>query len=172
MAYNWLPSPFCDGWSKYRLVLPLNIYWDCIMGSRGQWEFPLSWWRHQMEPFSALLALYAGNSPVPVNSLHKGQWRRALMFSFIYARINDWVNNPEAGDLRRQRGHYDVVTYFFFQMPLTFPLHSSNGRHLPSGLRKGLNCYAHLQETVCGLHTPNVLKYHRLNKGCHLLKSY
>ena len=24
-----------------------------------------SWWRHQMETFSALLAIYAGNSPVP-----------------------------------------------------------------------------------------------------------
>ena len=24
-----------------------------------------AWWRHQMETFSALLALYAGNSPVP-----------------------------------------------------------------------------------------------------------
>ena len=31
------------------------------------------------------------------------------MFSFIYAWINDWVNNREAGDLRRQRGHYDVI---------------------------------------------------------------
>ena len=69
----------------------------------------LSWWRHQLETFSALLALCAGNSPVPVNSLHKGQWRGALMFSFIYARINDWVNNREAGDLRRQDGHHDVI---------------------------------------------------------------
>ena len=68
------------------------------------------WWRHQMETFSALLALCAGNSPpVPVNSPHKGQWRGALMFSFIYAWINDWVNNREAGDLRRQDGHYDVI---------------------------------------------------------------
>ena len=25
----------------------------------------ISWWRHQMEPFSALLAICAGNSPVP-----------------------------------------------------------------------------------------------------------
>ena len=25
----------------------------------------VSWWRHQMEPFSALLAICAGNSPVP-----------------------------------------------------------------------------------------------------------
>ena len=36
----------------------------------------------------------------PVNSPHKGQWCRALVFSFICARINVWVNNREAGDLR------------------------------------------------------------------------
>ena len=65
-----------------------------------------------METFSALLALYAGNSPVPVNSPHKGQWRGALMFSLICTRINDWVNNREAGDLRRHRGHYDVIVMY------------------------------------------------------------
>ena len=68
----------------------------------------ISWWRHQMKTFSALLALCAGNSLVPVNSPYKGQWRGALMFSLICARINDWVNNREAGDLRRHHGHYDV----------------------------------------------------------------
>ena len=57
---------------------------------------------------SALLALCAGNSSVPVNSPHKGQWRGALMFSLICAWINDWINNRETGDLRRHRGHYDV----------------------------------------------------------------
>ena len=51
-----------------------------------------TWWRHQMETFSALLALCAGNSPVPVNSPHKGQWRGTL-----------------AGDLRRHRAHYDIT---------------------------------------------------------------
>ena len=60
-----------------------------------------TWWRHQMERFSALLALCAGNSPVPVNSPRKGQWRGALMFSLIYVWINGWVNNHEAGDLWR-----------------------------------------------------------------------
>ena len=45
----------------------------------------------------------------PVNSPHKGQWRGALMFSLIGVWINDWVNNRETGDLRRQRGHYDVI---------------------------------------------------------------
>ena len=44
-----------------------------------------------------------------VNSPHKGQWRRALMFSLICTRINGWVNNREAGDLRRHRTHYDVI---------------------------------------------------------------
>ena len=67
------------------------------------------WWRHQMETFSALLAVCVGNSPVPVNFQHKGQWRGALMFSFICVWINDWVNNREAGDLRRHRDHYDVI---------------------------------------------------------------
>ena len=45
----------------------------------------------------------------PVNSLHKGQWRGALMFSLIGAWINGWVNNREAGHLRRYRTHYDVI---------------------------------------------------------------
>ena len=68
-----------------------------------------TWWLHQMETFSALLAICAGNSPVPVNSPHKGQWRGALMFSLICVWINDWVNNREAVDLRPYRVHYDVI---------------------------------------------------------------
>ena len=44
-----------------------------------------------------------------VNSPHKGQWRGALMFTLICARINVWVNNRKAGDLRRNRVHYDVI---------------------------------------------------------------
>ena len=68
-----------------------------------------TWWRHQMETVSALLAICAGNSPAPVNSPHKGQWRGALMFSLICARINGWVNNREAGDLRRHPTHCDVI---------------------------------------------------------------
>ena len=58
-----------------------------------------AWRRHQMETFSALLALCAGNSPVLMNSPHKGQWRGALMFYLICVWINGWVNNREAGDI-------------------------------------------------------------------------
>ena len=49
----------------------------------------------------------------PVNSAQKCQCRGALMFSLICVWINGWVNNPEAGDLRRYRAHYDVTVMRF-----------------------------------------------------------
>ena len=56
----------------------------------------------------------------PVNYPHKGQWSGALMLSLICARINGWVNNGEAGDLRRYRAHYDVIA--MKKSPLSTPL--------------------------------------------------
>ena len=44
----------------------------------------------------------------PVNSLHKGQRRGALMFSFTCSWLNGWVNN-RAGDLKLHRAHYDAI---------------------------------------------------------------
>ena len=35
------------------------------------------------------------------------------MFTLICARINDWVNNREAGDLRRHLDHYDVSVMMY-----------------------------------------------------------
>ena len=64
-------------------------------------------WKH----FSALLAICAGNSPVPGEfpTQRPVTVRAALVFSLICARINGWVNHGEAGDLRRNRAHYDVT---------------------------------------------------------------
>ena len=45
----------------------------------------------------------------PVNSPHKGQWGRALMFSLLCAWKNGWVENGEVDDLRSHRAHYDVI---------------------------------------------------------------
>ena len=45
----------------------------------------------------------------PVNSPHKGQWRGTLIFSLICTWTNGWVNNRDAGDLRRHRTLYDVI---------------------------------------------------------------
>ena len=80
---------------------------------RRQWCNPDgSWWRRQMETFSTLLALCAGNSPVNGEFPHKGQWRGALMVSLIFAWINGWQNIPKAGDLRHHRAHYDVTVMY------------------------------------------------------------
>ena len=84
--------------------------WGTCGGSISKWW---SWWRHQMETFSALLAICAGNSPVPV------QWPGALMFSLICAQINGWVNNGEAGGLRRHRVHYDVIVMCVYYVGVT-----------------------------------------------------
>ena len=48
----------------------------------------------------------------PVKSPHKGQWYGALMFSLICVWINGWVNNGEAGDLKRYRAHYNVTVMY------------------------------------------------------------
>ena len=65
----------------------------------------------------------------PVNSPHKGQWRRALMFSFICAWINGWVNNREVGDLRRHRAHYDVTVMAYKIGPLVRNTTNNNPHH-------------------------------------------
>ena len=68
----------------------------------------VSWWRNQMETFSALLALVRGIHRSPVNSPHKGQWRGSFMFSLISAWTKGWANNWDMGDLRCHRANYDV----------------------------------------------------------------
>ena len=67
------------------------------------------WWRHQMEAFSALLALCAGNSPVTGEFPSQRPVTRCLVLSLIYAWTNGWVNNRDAGGLRRHRAHYDLT---------------------------------------------------------------
>ena len=62
-------------------------------------------WKH----FPRYCPFVLGIHRSPVNSPHKGQRRGALIFSLIWASINGWVNNREAGDLRRNRPHYDVT---------------------------------------------------------------
>ena len=72
-----------DVFFELRLNKLLLVIWDAIMlimtspwwdshhenqSDVGNWQIKYisqTWWRHQMETFSALLAICAGNSPVP-----------------------------------------------------------------------------------------------------------
>ena len=60
-----------------------------------------------METFSALLAICAGKSPVTGEIPAQKPVTRSLGFSLICAWINSWINNGDAGDLRRHRARYD-----------------------------------------------------------------
>ena len=66
-------------------------------------------WKH----FPCCWPIVRGIHRSPVNSPHKGQWREPVMFSMIFAWINGWVNNREAGDLRSHCAHYDVIAMIF-----------------------------------------------------------
>ena len=73
-------------------------------------RFCRSWWRHQMETFSVLLAICAGNSPVTGEfPAPRPVTRNFVMFSLIWAWMDGWINNREAGDLRRHCTHYHVT---------------------------------------------------------------
>ena len=66
-------------------------------------------WKHFQRYQRYLWLLATGYWPLPsvtdhrspVNSPHKGQWRGAFIFSLVCTWINGWINNREAGDLRR-----------------------------------------------------------------------
>ena len=79
----------------------------------GMWH--ITWWRHQMETFSAL----------PVDSPHNGQWRRASMFSLICAWTNGWANNRGAVGFRHHRAYFDTTvmqmwsnSYYLIMYPM------------------------------------------------------
>ena len=86
----------CVKWGRVtrRVQIPASGFHDDVI----KWKhFPRYW------PF--------------VRGFHRSRWisrtkasdAELWCFFFICARINDWVNNREAGDLRRHRPHYDVI---------------------------------------------------------------
>ena len=104
----------------YRLNVEENHQWvqniQYILTSNGLGDI---WQTHNMslchddvikwKHFPRYWPFVRGIHRSPVNPPHKGQWRRALTFSLICARINCWVHNCEAGDFRRHRAHCDVI---------------------------------------------------------------
>ena len=96
MDIFWFIAHFvmkCFGYSHIQ-TCSLHLYHDDVIK-----------WTHFPRYWTFVLGIHRSS----VSSPHKGQWRGALMFSLIYAWMNCWVNNGEAGDLRPHRAHYDVT---------------------------------------------------------------
>ena len=93
MHYRTLPL-WCDGirrpYSIYRLL---------------QKEL---WWRHQMETFSAVLALCAGNLPITGEFLSRRPVTQSFYVFFDLRLNNGCVNNRDAG----YRAHHDVTSLY------------------------------------------------------------
>ena len=95
------------GWSA--LIAPLRVSkkypnsqnWTTVISDVDSYfvsRFPhddVIKWKHFPRYWPFLWGIYRW----PVNSPHKSQWRKALMFSLIYAWITSWVKNRKAGDL-------------------------------------------------------------------------
>ena len=103
---NWLAARF----HLNLVAFESSPGWSAEASNRASCR---TWWRHQMEIFSALLAICAGNSPITGLFPHKAQWRGLLMFSLICAWIKGWVNNGDAGELTRHGAQYDVNVISF-----------------------------------------------------------
>ena len=93
-------------WRHHWLCASLRYF---VHRSVCWWTVTTIRWRHQMETFPRYWPFVWGIHRSPVNSPHKGQWRGAFMFSLNCVWINGWVNNRDAGDLRRYRAHNDVI---------------------------------------------------------------
>ena len=65
-------------------------------------------WKHFLRYWNFVWGIHRS----PVSSHHKGQWRGVMLFLWSELWKNGWVNNREAGDLRRHRAHYDVILIF------------------------------------------------------------
>ena len=85
--------------------IPLNSIFPQIRGRNGiNYHVDVIKWKY----FPRYWPFVRGIHRWPVNSPHNGQWCRASVYSLICAWTNGWVNNQDAGDLRRYRVHYDV----------------------------------------------------------------
>ena len=101
-------SLYLTKWSLYWNRALASSY-DGPMGPFTQISYKINddviKWKH----FSRYWAFLRGIHRSPVNSPQKGQWRGELWCFLRSAWMNGWVNNREAGDLRRHRAHYDVT---------------------------------------------------------------
>ena len=97
--------------STWYIEAETKMFWLLNCMSWYWSELPLIWWRHQIETFSALLDICAGNSPVTDEfPAQRPVTRRFDVFFDL--RLNKRLSYREAGNLRRHGTHYDVIVRF------------------------------------------------------------
>ena len=129
-SYCWIQQKVRK---KIQHLIALSLFWlkhvhfapKCHLSRFGWWWMALTIWYDEVikwKHFPRCLPFVRGIHRPSMNSPHKGQWRRALVFSLICYWIHGWVNNGEAGDLRRHCAHWGitVITHVFLIYFTTF----------------------------------------------------
>ena len=80
--------------------IKLHIHVNFNSYSYGESFLIIPWWRHQMETFSRCWPFVRGITHTKASD--------AELWCFLWS-TSDWVNNGEAGDLRRHRARFDVT---------------------------------------------------------------
>ena len=105
-----------------------NLLSVCHCGGSVSWHFFASMMTSSNGNICRVMAICAGNSLVTGEFPIHRPVTRSFDVSLICAWINGWVNNREAGDLRRHRAHYDVIVMeiLFFILQRIFPLYHAH----------------------------------------------
>ena len=109
----------------YKSVYPIHSseLLQCYCSNRATAPMLVTRWRHRMEIFYALLALCEGIYRWPGDSIHKGRWRGALIFSLVCAQTNGLTNSWITGDMRHHDFH---MTSLWWRQPLAVMLSQVN----------------------------------------------
>ena len=120
VKYGWINHmDTCTDWGlKMQQKCPAYILHYGLWYHWKEHMIHMTWWRHQMETFSTLLAHVTGSHWSLVNSPHKGQWYAALMFSLICTWINSYHCNGAAPKIFRsgnitKASHYEGISIVF-----------------------------------------------------------
>ena len=125
-----------------------------------------------METFSALLAFWAGNSPVTGEFPLQRPVTQSFDVVFDLDWINGWVNDREAGNLRRHRTHYDVTVIVRQHLQTLTPVHwwlymtETNGKST-AWILMGLCIYGKTSFEVYIMETISYLKYGMMKNNLH-----
>ena len=106
------PNIQCIPWNMFMVWLCLIVF--ILRVPNG--FMCTSWWRHQMETFSALLTLCMTNPSVTRGFPSQRPVTRNCHVFFDLRLKKRWTNNRHTVDLRRHRPHYDVTVLISFRV--------------------------------------------------------
>ena len=109
--------PFFEWTYPLFIKRPMNMYGKEEISIHIEVHSDIPWWRHQMETFSALLAICAGNSPVPGEFPAKRSVTRSFDVFFdrrLHTRLSKqswgWCFETLSCPLRRHRNGMPRIT--------------------------------------------------------------